>query len=138
SVFEVDDSWSELQPLSIPSRNDLWRKRLSRFPPLLVSQITQWPKSLAAQEPKAIDVVQARYGETVRYLGLPFARVRRLMGSERVWFGVDGSSRTLLDDQNIDQLNCLVEDLRQHRSADAVDLRHALYRNASEAWLESI
>lgn len=138
SVFEVDDSWSELQPLSIPSRNDLWRKRLSRFPPLIDSQISQWTKSIAAQEPKAIDVVQARYGETVRYLGLPFARVRRLMGSERVWFGVDGSSRTLLDDQNIDQLNCLVEDLRQHRSADAVDLRHALYRNASEAWLESI
>ena len=138
SVFAIDDAWSELQALSIPSRNDLWRKRLSRFPPLADTQTSQWTKSIAAQEPEAIDVVQARYGETVRYLGLPFARIRRLMGSERVWFGIDGSSRTLLDVQNVDQLNRLVEDLREHRSPNAVDLRHALYRNASEAWLESI
>ena len=138
NVFEVVDAWSELQPLAIPSRSDLWRKRLSRFPPLINSQISWWTKSIAAQAPQAIDVVQARYGETVRYLGLPFARVRFLMGSERVWFGVDGSHRTLLDDQSVDEFNRLIDDLREHRSASAADLRHALYRNASEAWLESI
>ncbi len=138
SVFEVDDAWSELRVLAVPTRNDLWRKRLSRFPPLIDSRISQWTKNIAAQAPETIDVVQARYGETVRYLGLPFARVRRLMGSERVWFGVDGSSRTLLDDRHVDELNQLLEDLREHRSPNAIDLRHALYRNASEAWLESM
>jgi hypothetical protein len=32
----------------------------------------------------------------------------------------------------------LLHELEEHRSADALDHRHALYRNAAEAWLESL
>jgi hypothetical protein len=44
----------------------------------------------------------------------------------------------MLDYSTLDDWNNLLEDLRQHRSANSPDHRHALYRNAGEAWLESI
>jgi hypothetical protein len=90
------------------------------------------------EAPYAIDVVHARHGETLRYYGLPFARVRSLMGCERVWFGVEGSHRRLLDQSSLSDFYNLMHDLRVYRSADATDFRHAFYRNAAEAWLESL
>jgi hypothetical protein len=92
-------------------------------------------KSIA---PSAIDVVSARQGETLRYFGLPFARLRRLMGNERVWFGLESSKRRLLDEKTEHEFQNLLIDLQEHRAADAADRRHALYRNAAEAWLESL
>ena len=43
--------------------------------------------AIVAEAPDAIDVVNARHGETLRYFGLPFARVRSLLGNEKslVW-----------------------------------------------------
>jgi hypothetical protein len=94
--------------------------------------------AITAEAPEAIDVVQARHGQTLRYFGLPFARVRVLPASERVWFGVEGSHRRLLEEKTRHAYAALLDDLREHRSAVAPDRRHALYRNAGEAWLESI
>ena len=82
--------------------------------------------------------VNARHGQTLRYLGMPFARVRRVFSTERVWFGIEGSHRRLLEEKTFHFYAELMNDLREHRSATAVDHRHALYRNAAEAWLESI
>ena len=98
------------------------------------------PHTLAIvdQAPEAIDVVHARHGETLRYFGLPFARIRSLMGVERVWFGIEGSHRRMLEDASADDWLSLLNDLREHRSAVALDHRHALYRSAAEAWLESL
>ena len=59
--------------------------------------------------------------ETLRYFGLPFARVRRVMGSERVWFGVEGSRRRMLDEKNETEFANLITDLMEHRSAGNVD-----------------
>jgi len=83
-------------------------------------------------------VVHARHGETLRYFGLPFARVRSVMGIERVWFGIDGLHRRMLDESTVDAWRSMMCDLEEHRASDAVDHRHALYRNAAEAWLESL
>src|SRR4029453_14973817 len=94
--------------------------------------------SIIAEAPEAIDVVHARHGETLRYFGLPFARVRSILGTERVWFGVDGSNRRLLEPSTFGSWSNLLEDLHEYRSANASDHRHALYRNAAEAWLESL
>jgi len=93
---------------------------------------------IVAEAPQAIDVVHARHGETLRYFGLPFARVRSVMGAERVWFGTEGLHRRLLDEKTVDEWRNLLRDLAEHRSASALDHRHALYRNAAEAWLESL
>jgi hypothetical protein len=138
SVFEIDEPWTELQPLAAPQRNELWSKRLSRFPPVVEPTISNWALGIREQAPEAIDIVQARHGETLRYFGLPFARVRRLLQSERVWFGTDTARRRLLDEHTLHDWNELLEDLHRHRCAAAPDLRHAFYRNAAEAWLESL
>jgi hypothetical protein len=94
--------------------------------------------SIIAEAPEAIDVVHARHGETLRYFGLPFARVRSLLGVERVWFGTDGSNRRALEPGTFDSWCNLLQDLQEYRSATASDHRHAFYRNAAEAWLESL
>jgi hypothetical protein len=60
------------------------------------------------------------------------------MGSERVWFGLEGSRRRLLDERNEREFASLITDLMEHRSASSKDQQNALYRNAGEAWLESL
>ncbi|HVG28491.1 MAG TPA: hypothetical protein VM864_02095 [Pyrinomonadaceae bacterium] len=94
---------------------------------------------LVALAPESVDVIRARHGETVRFRGLPFARVRRLPGGERVWFGVPGAgAKVLLEEGNWRLLAKLCGELAAHRRADAEDKRHAFYRAAPEAWLESL
>ena len=137
-VYCVDDAMTLVEPKVCPDRKELWKKRLARFPPVPPASITALTEEVIACAPDAIDVVHARHGETLRYFGLPFARVRVLLGTERIWFGVDGSHRRMLDPSTSAAWESLINDLREHRSATATDHRHALYRNASEAWLESL
>jgi hypothetical protein len=88
--------------------------------------------------PSAIDIVRARFGETLRFHGLAFARVRRLMNHERAWLGIEGVRRRLLDESNWHECLELLKELALHRSAEAADRHHALYKAAPEAWLESL
>jgi hypothetical protein len=60
------------------------------------------------------------------------------MGEERVWFGVEGLRRRLLDRETENECIALLTELIEHRSAEATDHHHAYYRNAGEAWLESL
>lgn len=136
-VFEIDQQLTELAEASIPQRQELWKRRLARFPPTIDPRTTDTALRLTAIAPNAIDTVRSRQGETLRYFGLPFARVRRVMGTERVWFGME-ARRQLLDDTSTNELLALLNELIEHRSADASDHHHALYRNAAEAWLESL
>ncbi len=138
AVYELDRAWSELSQVACPDLEELWRKRLTRFRPIAPPATSESAQEIIAQAPDAIDVVQARHGETLRYFGLPFARVRRLMDSELVWFGIEGSRRRLLDEKSAHELAVLLRKLDEHRSASASDHRHALYRTAGEAWLESL
>lgn len=137
-LSEIDESWMMLTEIGCPPRKDLWKKRLARFPAVPESEAMMLAEAVAAEAPDAIDVVQARHGQTLRYFGLPFARVRRVMAAEHIWFGVEGAHRRLLEQKTEHAYAALMDDLREHRSAAALDHRHALYRNAGEAWLESI
>jgi hypothetical protein len=137
-VCELDDGWTGLAEVTCPDRKDLWKKRLSRFPPGAEAEVSELAAAITAEAPQAIDIVHARHGQTLRYLGMPFARVRRVFSSERVWFGIEGSHRRLLEEKTFHFYAELMNDLRAHRAATAPDQRHALYRNAAEAWLESI
>jgi hypothetical protein len=138
AVYEVNQQLNEMKPVDVPARDDLWKRRLARFPPVAVAESSEITKQLIGIAPEAIDVVNARHGETLRYFGLPFARVRQVMGSERLWFGVEGSRRRLLEEKTENEWMNLLTDLLEHRSAKASDRHHALYRNAAEAWLESL
>ncbi|MDQ6653127.1 MAG: hypothetical protein M3Y84_10330 [Acidobacteriota bacterium] len=138
AVYEVNQQLTELKRVDIPTREDLWTRRLARFPPLPTVAANEVTKRLTALAPRAIDVVNARYGETLRYFGLPFARVRKVMETERVWFGIEGMRRRMLEEKTENEWTTLLIDLMEHRSASASDHHHALYRNAAEAWLESL
>jgi len=137
-IFIVDDDLRTLSPVTCPDRDELWTKRLARFPRVPAATMSEQTLAIVAEAPEAIDVVHSRHGETLRYFGLPFARVRSLLGVERVWFGIDSSRRCLLDESSWREWQNLLRDLREHRSASTRDHRHAFYRMAAEAWLESL
>ncbi|HEX5603609.1 MAG TPA: hypothetical protein VFX63_13715, partial [Pyrinomonadaceae bacterium] len=92
-VFTVDDDLTLLTEAPCFEKEDLWRKRLARFPPVAAATATELTLAIVAQAPDAIDVVHSRHGETLRYFGLPFARVRSLLGREKVWFGIGRTNR---------------------------------------------
>lgn len=138
TLYEIDEDWSVLSVVPPVEREALWRKRLARFPPVPQGIPTEASCAIAALDPQAIDVVAARQGETLRYHGLSFARVRSVMGQDRVWFGVEGWRRRLLAEQTLGEWEKLLHELAEHRSPRARDHRHALYRAAGEAWLESM
>jgi hypothetical protein len=137
-VFTVDDELTSMTEERCLDKQDLWKQKLARFPPIASATNSDSSEAIVAEAREAIDVVHARHGETLRYFGLPFARVRSLLGRETVWFGIDRAHRRLLDETTWNEWQELLHDLREHRSATAVDHRHAFYRAAPEAWLESL
>jgi hypothetical protein len=137
-LVEIDESWLELRPLRPFERRALWRKRLARFPSIPEDETGEGVKRIIAQAPHAVDVVRSRHGQTLRYHGLPFARVRRVMEKDRIWFGIEGARRRLLDDYHEPDWAKLFRDLETYRNESCRDRKHWLYRAAGEAWLESI
>ena len=137
-LFVVDNELRELSEVACPTPHELWTRKLTRFPPIHAATVSEQTCAIVASAADAIDVVHSRHGETLRYFGLPFARVRSLLGVERVWFGIDAAHRQLLDDSSRREWQDLLRDLREHRCASALDRRHAFFRTAAEAWLESL
>src|ERR1044071_3780132 len=114
-VFTVDEDLTLLTEVSTPDKDDLWRKKLARFPPVAAATATELSLAIVAEAPDAIDIVHSRHGETLRYFGLPFARVRSLLGREKIWFGINRARRRLLDDTTLKDWHNLLLDLRAHR-----------------------
>ena len=137
-LFEINDGWTEVIPVKTFERRHLWRKRLSRFPPVNEPAPMAHANEILAQLPNAIDMVASRHGQTLRYHGLPFARLRRVMDQERIWFGIEGSRRRQLDVFHQRDWAKLFDDLEMYRNESCRDRRHWLYRASGEAWLESV
>jgi hypothetical protein len=137
-LWRIDEAFRKFEPARPFERRDVWRKRLSRFPPVVDHELSESVKGIITRAPHAIDVVASRHGQTLRYHGLPFARVRRLMDRDRVWFGLEGSRRRALDEHHEQDWLKLFRDLETYRHEGCRDRRHWLYRAAGEAWLESI
>lgn len=138
TLFEVDEEWQRLTKVEQLGLEDLWCEETPRLRFPAEPRITETAAHIVSIAPAAIDIVRSRHGETLRYHGLAFARVRRVMNSERVWFGIDSSRRLSLDDSTRQEWEKLLRELREHRRAEAADHQHALYRAAPEAWLESL
>lgn len=138
TLYQIDDAWQELTRLQVPSREELFAEEPERFRPPGRSAMSESAAQIVALAPEAIDVVRSRYGETLRFHGLAFARVRRVMGRENVWFGIEGARRRLLYDGTHEECAKLIRDLQEHRNSETTDHHHALYRAAPEAWLESL
>jgi hypothetical protein len=134
-LLEIDESWQEMRPLRPFERKHLWRKRLARFPSIPEDETGERVRRIIAQAPHAVDVVRSRHGQTLRYHGLPLARVRRVMEKDRIWFGIEGSRRRMLDDYHQPDWAKLFRDLETYRNESCRDRKHWLYRAAGEAWL---
>ncbi len=137
-LFEIDEAWQKVEPVRSVERKYLWKKRLARFPPLVENGSSERVKEIIARAPNEIDVVASRRGQTLRYHGLPFARVRRVIDRDRIWFGIEGSRRRTLDEPYEQDWEKLCRDLEVYRHESCRDRRHWFYRAAGEAWLESI
>lgn len=137
SVYELEADGRGLSTLHTPTLEAL----LSAPAPKLSRAPTHSPSESAANvvalAPDEIDFVRGRHGETLLFHGLPFARVRRVAGGERLWFGV-GRRRVLFEEGDAADFLKLLDALKEHRRADAPERRHALYRAAPEAWLEAL
>ena len=116
----------------------LWRERTK--PLALPDEIASSPTAsrIMRLSPDAIDVIRSMHGETLRFHGLAFARVRQMLEREKAWFGVE-RERTPLNDETRPQLGTLVGELMRRRTCgENASRRHRHYSLAPEAWLESI
>jgi hypothetical protein len=137
-LWLIDDDWRAIESMPRWERKYLWRKKLPRFPPVIDAVGTDRGNQIVVNAPGAIDVVASRHGQTLRFHGLPFARIRRVMERDYVWFGIEGSRRRALGDFQRYEFAKLLDDLQTYRHEKCRDRRHWFYRAAGEAWLESI
>ena len=140
--FRVVEISKKKDALSLVERrrlkiNHLWREKPKKLNLPAKFEPTETARRIIELDREKIDVIFSKQGETLRFLGLPFARVRTILGQEKAWFGLERNRRPLTE-ENWDEFEAFVEDLRAHRSPDAEHRRHELFRAAPEAWLESI
>ncbi|MEQ1603990.1 MAG: hypothetical protein ABL999_03905 [Pyrinomonadaceae bacterium] len=139
TIIEINRKEDPVRLVELPKRKirELWREKANKLtlpsghPPCRIAE------KIAALSPEKIDRIYSKHGETLRFMGLPFARVRTMMGIEKAWFGV-GRERRVLTNENWDDFAKFVIELDLNRSFEPPNKRHEFYRTAPEAWLESI
>jgi hypothetical protein len=117
--------------------SELWRERTRKLKYPESIEPSETASRIIEMSPGKTDMVASKNGETLRFLGMPFARVRDVMGREKAWFGV-GRVRKPIDESAKRAFRELRDELDLHRRPDPPSKRHDWYRLASEAWLESI
>src|SRR5436190_6341790 len=139
TIIEIDRKPEPPRLVELPKRKvrELWREKARKLTLPPDNAPSKTSEKIIAISPDRVDIIYSRQGETLRFHGLPFARVRPLMGQEKAWFGTMRDRRMLLD-ENWGDMCDLTNMLEVNRSFDAPNKRHELYRTAPEAWLESI
>lgn len=141
-IFEISrkDAKAQSQKI-ILQRNlkisDLWREKPKKISLTENVQTSQTAQEIIKLAPEKIDVLFTKQGETLRFEGLPLARVRKTLGAEKCWFGIERDKRILNEKSREDFFN-LLENLEIYRRFDTPNKRHALFGLAPEAWLEAI
>lgn len=139
TIVEIERKPDPPRLVEVPKRKirELWREKARKLALPPENAPSKTAEKIIEISPDQIDIIYSRQGETLRFYGLPFARVRAMMGQEKAWFGTTRARRTLTE-ENWEELRELSNLLRVNRSFDAPNKRHELYRAAPEAWLESI
>lgn len=127
----------EIKDLPLLEIKDLWREKSKEIKLSENYNFTETAQKITEFAPEAIDVIYSKSGETLRFQGLPFVRVRKIFDTEKVWFGVE-KTKQILSENNFDQLIELIENLQKFRRYDSPNKRHIFYTLAPEAWLESV
>jgi hypothetical protein len=120
--------------LSIP---DLWREKPPKLQSASEKETSRAAEEIVRLAPDKIDFISTRHGETLRFLGLPMARVRVIGETEKIWFGTEPAKR-ILNEQAREDFFELLETLEIYRRPDSANKRHEFFRLAPEAWLEAI
>jgi len=126
-----------LKKLETIGLENLWREKSKKIQSLETAEISRTAQEIINLAPETVDAVLAKQGETLRFFGLPFARIRQTAGEEKVWFGTE-NKRQLLTENNFAEFTALIEELKIYRQFDSANKRHAFFRLAPEAWLEAI
>jgi hypothetical protein len=139
SIGEIARRKDPTKITEMPKRKirELWREKTRKLILPRDPQPSRTASQLIDLSPERIDIVFSKQGETLRFMGLPFARVRSLLGKEKAWLGVNKAGRSLTA-ENWNEAVELVGDLEKYRAASSENTRHEYYRTSSEAWLESI
>ncbi len=133
-VEKVED---KLKPLDEWTMSAVWREKPRKLSIPSEVRVSKTLSEIVEIMPDAIDTLRSKQGETARFRGLPFARVRTMMGRESSWFGVGKQRRPLLP-ENVADLDGLITELDRFRRFDSPNPRHQYYRSSPELWLESI
>lgn len=136
-IKEILASKTEIKDLPSLKISDLWRGKAKEMKLSETLKISRTARKIIEFAPAEIDVVFSNQGETLRFHGLPFARVRKVFQEELLFFGIE-KNRRILTDENFDEFLEVIENLRNFRRFDSPNKRHHYYTLAPEAWLESI
>lgn len=124
----------ELKTLELAALFSKRKKKVKVFETKNPSETSQ---KLIEISPAEIDVLHSQNGETVCFHGLPFARIRKVLNSEKIWFGIE-SQRRILSAGNYTEFAKIIDELKIYRQYDSPNRQHFYYKHAPEAWLESI
>ncbi len=138
-LWKVDSSQPENKLARIKQirTSDLWRYQPKKLRAIKNSFQSKTCREIIKTSPSEIDFIYVKNGETLRYLGLPFLRVRENVDKEEAWFGID-QKRRLLNEDSLDEFYDLIENIKKYRRYDSQNLQHAFFDSAPEAWLESL
>ena len=115
---------------------NLWREKSPKLARASF-ETSRTANEIVKLAPGKIDFIYTKHGETLRFLGLPFARVRKIGDAEKVWFGIE-RGRRILNEATREEFFDLLENLEIYRRFDSENKRHDFFRLAPEAWLEAI
>jgi len=124
----------EVSPITF---GNLWREKPPKISLTENTELSETATEIIKLAPEKIDVIFTKHGETMRFFGLPFARIRRFADVEKAWFGIEREKRILNENSRAEFFG-LFENLEIYRRFDSPNKRHALFRLAPEAWLESL
>ena len=98
-------------------------------------ELSQTARKIIKFAPEEIDHIFTKHGETLRFLGLPFARVRKMLDREKSWFGIE--RKTPFCVKKVGRISELIEDL-EITGVSILIINATIFSFSPEAWLESI
>lgn len=139
SIVEIDQlsdsrKFGEKKKLFL---SDLWREKPGKLTLIEKQNLSQTAKEIIKFAPENIDCISMKSGESLRFQGLRFARVRKVFDKEKCWFGIE-RERRILSERSFEDFEKTIADLELYRSFDSQNKRHEFYRMSPEAWLEAI
>ncbi len=140
-IYELTNSENKMPPTIIRrktlEKKDLWREKPKGIQLPEGREISRTAREIVKFAPAKIDTLFTKHGETLRFEGLPFARVRKTFDDEKCWFGIEREKR-ILNEKSREEFFELLENLEIYRRFDTPNRHHALFQLEPEAWLEAV